>query len=213
MKRALAAVLLVLAPAWAEAQTTSPPAESYVTPTATERLAWIADATVGPRSLGVGVISSGWQTALNLPEEWGRSWRGLEKRYAEREADIAISSTIQAGLGSLWGEEVRYIPSHRAGVGPRIGYALKTVLLAQRPDGHLAPAWGRYSGKVLASVIENSWLPPSATTARGTVLRNLNGLLGRAIGNLWDEFWPDLKERIRRGPKATAGESQPPGDR
>jgi hypothetical protein len=75
---------------------------------------------------------------------------------------------------------------------------LKTVLLAQRRDGHLAPAWGRYASNVVNNVIENAWLPPSATTWQSTGFRSVSGFLGRAGGNLWDEFWPDVHRRILR---------------
>src|SRR6185437_12045618 len=123
---------------------------------------------IGRRSLGVGVLAGVWQTGFNQPTEWGRTWSGFGKRYVEREADVAISSTIEAGAGAFWGEDPRYIPSARRGIWPRTRYALKTVFLAQRPGGHLAPAWGRYAGNVFNNVIENAWLPPSATTGGQT---------------------------------------------
>ncbi len=72
------------------------------------------------------------------------------------------------------------------------------MILAPRRDGHLAPAWGRYAGNVFNNVIENAWLPPSATTGQMTALRSVNGLVGHAAGNLWREFWPDVREMIRR---------------
>ena len=75
---------------------------------------------------------------------------------------------------------------------------MKTVVLAPRPDGHLAPAWGRYAGNVFNNVIENAWLPPSMTTPGQTALRSANGLLGRLVGNLFDEFWPDVRRRLQK---------------
>src|SRR5207248_11447 len=102
-----------------------------------------------------------------------------------------LSNTIEAGLGAIWGEEPRYIRSGRQGLWRRARYAMKTVLLAQRRDGHLAPAWGRYAGNVVNNIIENAWLPPSVTTADQTVARSVSGWVGRLAGNLWEEFWPD----------------------
>jgi hypothetical protein len=171
---------------------------TYVPITGLQRTDWVVVGTIGPRSLGVGVIADIWQTGFNVPEEWGRGWSGIGKRYLQREADVAISSAIEAGAGALWGEDPRYIPSGRRGLWPRVRYALRTVMLAQRPDGHLAPAWGRYAGNVFNNVIENTWLPPSATTTGQTVLRSVNGFLGRAGGNLFDEFWPDVRRRLKK---------------
>jgi hypothetical protein len=174
------------------------PADAYVPLSAVERVEWIIDGTVGPRSLAVGVLAAGLQPGFKLPRDWGWTWSGYGKRYGEREADVAISSTIEAGLGALWGEDPRYILSGRQGIWPRTRYALKTVLLAQRSDGRLAPAWGRYAGNTLNNVIENTWLPPSVTTWGQTTLRSANGFLGRAVGNLWNEFWPDVRKLIKK---------------
>jgi hypothetical protein len=113
-------------------------------------------------------------------------------------ADVSISNTIEGGLGAIWGERPDYLRSGRKGFRPRLGYALKTVFLAYRPDGRLAPAWGRYAGNTVNNLIENTWLPPSVTTARQTALRSANGFLGRLLGNLWEEFWPDVRKRLRK---------------
>jgi hypothetical protein len=171
-------------------------ADAYVPITGLERVHWIVDGIVGPRSLGVGVLGGIWQTGFNTPQEWGRTPSGFGKRYLEREADVAISNTIEAGLGALWGEEPRYIPSGRRGLRPRVQYALKTAFLAQRRDGRLAPAWGRYAGNVFNNLIENSWLPPSATTPGETAIRSVEGMVTRMLGNLWEEFWPEVRKRI-----------------
>jgi len=163
-----------------------------------ERTHWIVFGTIGAESLGIGVLASGWDTAWDTPMEWERNARGFEKRYLQREADVAISSTIEAGLGAIWGEDPRFIPSGRRGVWPRMRWAMETTVLAPRRDGKLAPAWGRYAGNTVNNVIENAWLPPSATTWQQTALRSGEGMLGRLTGNLWDEFWPDTRRLIRR---------------
>jgi len=195
--------LFVLTPAAAlcQAAAVDPPvtAETYVPVTPAQRVDWIVDGTIGKRSLTVvGPLATAWQTAFNTPEEWGRGFSGIARRYAQREADVAISNTIEAGLGALWGEDPRYIPSGRKGIWPRARYAIKTVFLAQRRDGSLQPAWGRYAGNTLNNLIENTWLPPSMTTGRQTALRSGLGMLGRLGGNAWEEFWPDVARRFRK---------------
>lgn len=120
----------------------SPPtADAYVPVDGAQRVEWIVDGTVGRRSLFVvGPLGTIWLTGFNTPSEWGQGASGAAKRYAHREADVAISNTIEAGLGALWGEDPRYIRSGRRGIWPRARYAIKTVLLAQRRDGSLRPA-------------------------------------------------------------------------
>jgi hypothetical protein len=174
-------------------------ADAYVPVTTAQRVNWIVDGTIGRQSLLlVGPLATIWNTGFNTPSEWGRTWSGAAKRYAEREADVAISNSIEAGVGALWGEDPRYIPSGRKGIWPRARYAIKTVLLTQRRDGSLRPAWGRYAGNVFNNLIENTWLPPSVTTPGSTAVRSGLGLLGRLGGNAWEEFWPDVRKRFRK---------------
>lgn len=174
-------------------------AEAYVPIAPAQRVEWIVDGTVGTRSLFVvGPLATVWQTGFDTPEEWGRGGTGMAKRYAHREADVAISNTIEAGLGALWGEDPRYIRSGRKGIWPRARYAMKTVFLAQRRDRRLRPAWGRYAGNVFNNLIENTWLPPSVTTPGQTALRSGLGFLGRLGGNAWEEFWPDVVRHFKK---------------
>jgi hypothetical protein len=174
-------------------------AEAYVPITPAQRGDWIVGGTIGKQSLTVvGPLATTWQTGFNTPEEWGRGFSGIARRYAQRGADVAISNTIEAGVGALWGEDPRYIRSGRKGIWPRARYAMKTVFLAQRRDGSLRPAWGRYAGNTLNNLIENAWLPPSVTMGRQTALRSGLGMLGRLGGNAWQEFWPDVVRHFRK---------------
>jgi hypothetical protein len=204
LRQILTIAALALVPMSATAQQTfhEPPPQGADRPmTGAERIHWIVDGTIGPKSLGVGVFAAAWNTAWNVPEEWGQTWSGAGKRYLEREADVSISNTIEGGLGAIWGERPDYIRSGRAGFRPRLSYALKTVFLAYRPDGHLAPAWGRYAGNTVNNLIENTWLPPSATTWGQTTWRSASGFGTRAIGNVWEEFQPEIMRVVFRRKK------------
>ncbi len=173
--------------------------QPYEPITGTERVDWIVDGTFGVRSLAiVGPLGAGWNTAFNSPSEWGRSWSGFGKRYLEREADVAISNSLEAGVGALWGEDPRYIPSRRRGIWPRARYALVTAVLAPDHDGRFRPAWGRLVGNTVNNAIENTWLPPSVTTPGQTTWRCALGFISRAGGNVFEEFWPDVVKRLRK---------------
>jgi hypothetical protein len=70
--------------------------------------------------LGAGVISAAWGTAFNNPEEYGPQWRGFAKRYGMRLTGIATSNAIEAGLGSVWGEDPRYAAVGEGSVWSRV---------------------------------------------------------------------------------------------
>jgi hypothetical protein len=184
--------------------------DPYVPIRISERIDWTIDDTIGPLSLAAGTFKAAYETEMNTPKRWGQTASGFWKRAGNREVDVALSSSIESGLGAFWGEEPRYIPSHQSGIWPRVRYATKTVLLAQRRDGHLAPAWGRYAGNVFNNVIEDTWLPSTVTTWQRTLVRSSGGFLSRWAGNVWREFWPDLHHALRRThPAGTSGQSSP----
>jgi len=201
----LAITAILPLPALASGQTAQPTGDFAVTLdqqprpiTAEQRREWVAEGILAPKSLGTGVMIGTWQTAIGSPKEWQGS-SGFTKRVLTSQADNAISKGIEASLGMLWGEDPRSTPSGRHSIRSRLGYAMKTVVLAPRPDGHLAPAWGRFAGTVGSNVAMNAWLPSRMTTPKGTAGRVATGLLGRLATNLWEEFGPDLRRRIPRG--------------
>jgi hypothetical protein len=198
-----AATLFVASATVATAQDVAPPA---TTPDATarpitpsERVGWVATSVVGPQSLMAGAVLAGTETMIPFPSEWKRSAAGFGRRYAARDGAIAMSNGIEASLGALWGEDPRYFECRCDGLGRRTAHAAKFSVLAARSDGHLAPAWGRYVGTVNSNFVQNAWLPPSARTWQQMVLRQAGGVGGRFIGNLWAEFWPDVRRRFTHG--------------
>ena len=165
--------------------------------TASERGEWVLRGNVSPQSLAAGVFLGGWNTAVNVPEEWHREWSGFGKRYLDREGHIAVSNGLEATLGALWHEDPRYFRAMTNNPADRAMHAVRSVFVARRGD-HDGPAWARYTATVGSALVQNSWLPPSATTAGMTTWRVGSAYIGRAIGNLWAEFWPDVRQRLAR---------------
>lgn len=196
---ATATLFVASAPA-ARAQDVTPPAitsDAAPPPIApSERVAWVANSIIGPQSLMAGAVVAGTETMIPYPSEWKRSVAGFGRRYAARDAAIAISNGVEASLGALWGEDPRYFECHCDGLGHKAAHAAKLSVFAAHSDGHVRPAWGRYVGTVTSNSVENTWLPASARTWQQLVLRQAGAVGGRFVGNLWAEFWPDVRRRF-----------------
>jgi hypothetical protein len=190
---------LLLLPAFAAAQEavpTIPVAPVYVPPTAADRVNWAVEGTVSLPVLGVTAIDSAWSTRVNWPAEWGRGAAGFGRRFADEAAYGAICNTIEAGVGSLWNEDPRYRRVGDRSMWRRVHHALMATVLAPRRDGHLAPALARFGAIGATIEIENTWLPPSARTPSSTAWRVADDLIWRAVSNVFDEFWPDVRKRL-----------------
>jgi hypothetical protein len=187
--------------------------------TGRERLSWYVNSSVGPKSLGAGVVSAAWGVARDSPDEYGANLRGFGKRYAIRLSGVAIGNGIEAGLGAVWDEDPRYqrtaalaASAQAAGAQPvapaadaqagkkagagrnrlwsRVGHAAKMTVMARRPDGRLVPAYARFTGIVGNNFMTNAWRVDSDSSVNDALSRSAVGVLGRFVSNLFDELWP-----------------------
>ena len=190
--------LVVLSASLASGQTTVSTQSSYQPITAKQRTEWFALSTVGPESIAGGVMSAGWGTLFNKPSEYGTHWDGFGKRYGMRLTGVSVSNAMEAGLGAMWGEDPRYARSESESFGGRIGHVVKMTFLAENRQGRLRPAYARYIAISGNNFLSNAWRADSEATVGNASLRVVLGFLGRMSSNAFQEFWPDVRQRISR---------------
>jgi hypothetical protein len=164
--------------------------------TAQERVQWIARGTIGPEGLAGELFGAGWGTLFNSPKTYGTHWRGFGDRLGMSVAGNAVSNTIEAGLGAIWGEDPRYIRDGGASFGRRIGHAAKMTYMAEDRDGKLMPAYARFIAIPGSNFLSNAWRPAGDDSADRAAIRTGFGFLGRFGNNTFDEFWPDFKQKL-----------------
>jgi hypothetical protein len=113
-----------------------------------------------------------------------------------RLAGVSTGNAIEAGFGSIWGEDPRYFRSPDHTFGARVKYAVKTTFLAPGRDGRWHPAYARYAGNVGNNFLSNTWRVESENSAGDAALRCVWGITGKMAGNALSEFWPDVKKHI-----------------
>lgn len=169
---------------------------SYTAATGEDRVNWAIRGTIGPASLAGEVFAAGWGTAFDQPSEYGPHWSGFGSRYGLGLSGVAASNTVEAGLGAAWGEDPRYFRAAGEPFWNRLGHAAKFTFLAKDRDGHEMPAYARYTAIVGTNYLSNTWRPDSDATGERAAVRIGLGVLGRFGGNVWAEFWPDVKKRV-----------------
>jgi hypothetical protein len=161
------------------------------------RLDWIVKSTIGPASLWTGVFTATWGTVFDHPREYGESGEGWIKRYGLRMSGVATSNVAEATLGTIWGEDPRY---HR-GEGrfsDRFKRTVKMTFLSEDRNGSLTPAYARFIAIAGTNVLSDAWRPNGDRDAENTVYRIGEGFGGRLLGNMWEEFWPDVRKHVFR---------------
>lgn len=169
---------------------------SYEPITSSGRFKWFIGNTIGPQSLVAGVISAGFGTAINKPKEYGPHWEGFGKRYAVRLTGIGTQNAMEAGLGSLWGEDPRYFRAPHDKFGQRVVHIIKMTFIARRPDGDYALAYARFVAIPATNFLSNTWRADSEATTGNAIERTFLGFVGRMAGNAFKEFWPDVNHHI-----------------
>ena len=182
--------MFCFAAATAAAQT-NPSASQPIT--GSGRFEWAIMNTINLPSFGAGLVSSGLGTYSNEPHEYGTSLNGFAKRFGIRLAGVAVSNTMESGLGAVWGEDPRYVRAVGESFAPRLGHVVKMTFVARNREGQNAPAYARYAAIGGSNFLSNAWRADSDATAGHAMIRVGLGFLGRLSSNAFYEFWPDVK--------------------
>ena len=161
----------------------------------------------------VGAVAAIGQAENNFPE-YGQGWKGYGKRYGAGYLDSFDGNMIgNAALPVLLHQDPRY---YRMGTGSkkkRFLYAVAFVALAKGDNGKWEPGYSNILGNLAAGGISNLYYPASDRGFGLTVERGLTVTAEGAIGNVLQEFIPDLQKRYfhKKAPASTAssGTTQP----
>jgi hypothetical protein len=164
--------------------------------TAKDRIDWVVKGAIGPEAAGGELFSAGWGTLFNSPKTYGTHWDGYGQRLGMAVAGNAVSNTMEAGLGAIWGEDPRYVRDAGAPFSHRLGHAVKMTFLAHDRDGNAMLAYARFIAIPGGNFLSNTWRVNGDNSAGDAAVRTGYGFLGRLGGNTFDEFWPDVKQKM-----------------
>jgi hypothetical protein len=153
-----------------------------------ERVKWLTVENLAPGGLLETVAIGAWQTHENTPKEYGPHWTGFAERTGLITANYGVKSTMEVGLGSIWGEDPRYDQTEGQSLGHRLGHVIKMTFLARDRNGKTMPAYSRYIAIPGSSFLANQWLPDSQATNSDAAVRAGLGFLSRMAENAYKEF-------------------------
>ena len=172
-------------------------AADYRPITAQQRLAWFTRATVGPKGLFGGLFSAGFGTGTNNPHEYGPHWDGFAKRYGMRLTGVSTGNAIEASLGHAWGEDPRYFHTVDQPFAARLRNIADLTFRAYGSDGERHPAYARYIAIFSNNFVSNSWRAQSEADWQHALVRCGEGFGARFISDTFNEFAPQIWERLR----------------
>ena len=145
------------------------------------------------RDVALGTVEglgfSGIDQLSNSPPQWGRGWRGYEKRAASNLGEFYIQESVGEGLAALMNRPLDYKRCGCGNTGERFWWAVRGAVTDQMPDGTHPLAVPRIVGAYAGSFAQAAWRPSNgADRTRVALLNGTESLLIGAGINLFYEF-------------------------
>ena len=136
-----------------------------------------------------GLAFAGLDQVRNNPVEWGKGWRGYEKRVASNLGEFYIQEGVTDGLAAVMNRPLDYKTCTCRRFGQRIAAAALGAVTDQMPGGSHPIAIPRLVGAYAGSFAQAAWRPASGSSRTHVAL--VNGTTSIAIGaliNLYHEI-------------------------
>lgn len=160
----------------------------YVRPDSKTRFNRYVKSTVGPVALARNIVSAGYSTWTNSPEEWGEHWDGFGKRFASNMGKRAIGNTTVYALDEALKLDSYYYRSKDRSFGARVSNAFVSTVTARNKEGKRVFGLPRIAGFYVSNIIaDETWYPSRYSYKDG--LRSGTVSLGvNVLYNLAKEF-------------------------
>jgi len=139
---------------------------------------------------------------------FGQGLKGYARRYGAAYGDQAIGNLMAEGfMPILFHEDPRYfrIGSESGHTKKyRVGYALRGVVWARTDKGNWAFNAAEWSGNAAAVAISNIYYPADTRNVSDNAQKLLVAVATDAASNVLKEFWPDIKQHLKKKHPITA---------
>lgn len=151
----------------------------------------------GPLSLLPAFTSAGWGQLVDTDPKYGSDSGAFGERLgaaALRQASFRFFS--DSLMPTITHEDPRYFRMARGSITHRGWYAAERVFVDQRDDGSHGFNYSDTMGRAVASALTMAYYPAPSANVR-VAARTLGvSLAGLAGNNLFQEFWPDVRDKV-----------------
>jgi hypothetical protein len=196
------AILIVLIPLAASAQSTSNSSVALAAPSIAEKWEYFSNETITPFTLGASAFNAAVSQVTRSAPLYGRHpWpTAYPERFGASIGDI-VSQNFWGdfALASAFHEDTRYRrmgESHK--LWSRIGFAVSRSIVTRHDTGGPTFNWANVLGTAMSAGLSNAYYPPASRTPSVTVTNWGTSVAGSGLANLLPEFLPDFKRWMKR---------------
>jgi hypothetical protein len=184
-------------------QTVSDPHKEVKPLTVKQKFQLFAKETVDPFTVGAAVAGAALSQAHNDDPKYGQGTGPYAERFGAAIADITTQNFFSdAVMASLLHEDPRYFRlGPDFGFWHRLGYSLSRVMITRTDAGSNSFNYAGILGMSMGIALSNAYYPASSVNASEVGYRFGTSLVASALSNILPEFWPDMRQKLRRKPK------------
>jgi hypothetical protein len=171
--------------------------------TVKQKFALFAKETADPFTVGAAVAGAALSQSDNDAPRYGRGSGPYAERFGAAVADITTQNFFSdAVMSSLLHEDPRYFR-----LGPeyhfwhRLSYSLSRVAITRTDAGKNRFNYSGIIGMSMGIALSNAYYPASSVNGMEVASRFGTSLVASALSNILPEFWPDIRQKLRRKPK------------
>jgi hypothetical protein len=125
------------------------------------------------------------------------------KQYAASFTDNSLGNVMTtAVLPSLLHHDPRYFQLGRGSIIGRVGYSASRLVVTHADAGHSTFNISEVGGNAAVATVSNAYYPISERGVGETLSRWALQLMWDGLSNELKEFWPDVRRKLARQPKA-----------
>jgi hypothetical protein len=176
-----------------------------------------AKSAFDPFQFGLAGLQAGISQANNSFPGYGQGAAGYGKRFGAAMTD-QVSSNFFSNFAYpvLLKEDPRYFRLGEGTIKHRLWYAVSHEFVGRTDKGNTRFSYSNVLGAFTAGSLSNAYYPESDRGFGLTMNRSAVALLYGAGGNLIDEFWFDINQKLfhkhKKQPASSATPSQPNSD-
>jgi hypothetical protein len=166
---------------------------------------------VDPVAFGIAAFDAGLSQAENDFPGYGQGAQGYAKRFGAAYADNFDGTMLgNAIFPILLKQDPRYFRRGKGRFSTRLLYSLSTTVWCKNDNGKHGPNYSNILGNLAAGGISNLYYPSTDRGAALTFERGFTVTAYGAFGGVFNEFWPDIAQKIFKNRLAKLQPNVPP---
>jgi hypothetical protein len=157
---------------------------------------WVHE-DMSPIGWAPGLLLAGWSQLFVTDPDYGSDSAAFGKRVgATVLRDSSMRFFSDSLIPTLAHEDPRYFRKAYGGIGERGVYAAERVFVDQRDDGSRGFNFSDTLGHLAGAALTPTYYPARSANGRVVMTTWALSLAGDAGGNIFAEFWPDIRDLV-----------------